>query len=161
MEFFRTSTRQLGRLHPLFFVYLVLFFSYVVLMPLLALEQAAPHAAALQATGGPENLPAFPLLSRLIMGSLIVPALETTVFQWLPLRLACTWLKLPPLLGIAVSAVFFGVAHNYSVGYVVFTTLIGAVLAWGFVARDYDGGRAFLWIAVVHALRNAVSALLM
>ena len=160
MQFFRTSTRQLGRLHPLFFVYLVLFFSYAVLLPLLALDRAAPHAA-LHADGGPDNLPAFGLFSRLVLGSLIVPALETTIFQWLPLRLACTWLKMPPLAGISVSAAFFGVAHYYSVGYVVFTTMIGAVLAWGFVARDYDGGRAFLWIAVVHALRNAVSSFLM
>jgi len=160
MGFFKRSTEQLGRLHPLLFVYVVLTLSYGVLLPLIALDSVAP-SRILHTEGGPANLPALGMFGRLVLGSLIVPPIETAIFQWAPLRLLRDWLKLPTAAAIAVSAALFGIAHTYSVGYVVFTFLIGVVLAWGFVARDHLGGRAYLWICVVHALRNAVSSLLM
>ncbi|HEX7643700.1 MAG TPA: CPBP family intramembrane glutamic endopeptidase [Burkholderiaceae bacterium] len=160
MNFFSSCTAQLGRQHPLVFVYVVWILSYGVLMPLAYLDSLHPHDA-LHATGGPRNMPAFALPARLVLGSFIVPAFETAMFQWAPLRLLHNWLKLPRWLAIAASALLFGAAHGYSSGYMVFTTLIGVVLAWAYVARDYDGGRAYLWIGAVHAMRNAVSALLM
>ncbi|HEY8024786.1 MAG TPA: CPBP family intramembrane glutamic endopeptidase [Burkholderiaceae bacterium] len=160
MDFFRRSTAQLGRLHPLLFVYVLLVLTYGVLMPLIVLDSVTP-SRVLQTEGGPTNLPALGMFGRLVLGSFIVPPIETAIFQWAPLRLLRDWLKLPTFLAVAASAAFFGVAHTYSVGYVVFTFLIGMVLAWGFVARDHLGGRAYLWICVVHALRNAASSLLM
>ena len=160
MNFLSRCTAQLGRLHPAAFVYVVWILSYGVLMPLIYIDSLQPHAA-LHIEGGPTNMPAFGLPARLLLGSFIVPAFETAMFQWLPLRVLRTWLKLPPWLAITVSAALFGAGHGYSSGYVAFTGLIGVVLAWAFVARDYDGGRAYLWVGAVHALRNAVSALLM
>jgi membrane protease YdiL (CAAX protease family) len=160
MNFLRRCTAQLGRLHPLLFIYVVWILSYGVLMPLIYLDSLHPHDA-LHIEGGPTNIRAYSLGSRLVLGSLIVPAIETAIFQWLPVRLLRNGLKLPPWIAIAASAVFFGLAHGYSSGYMVFTTLIGAVLAWAFVARDHDGGRAYLWVGVVHALRNALSTILM
>ena len=156
----RVCTAQLGRLHPVAFVYVVWILTYGVLMPLIYLDSLHPHEA-LHIEGGPDNLPAFSLLPRLVLASFVVPAIETALFQWLPLRLLHTWLKLPSWFAITISAALFGAAHGYSSGYMVFTSLIGLVLAWAFVARDYDGGRAYLWVGVVHALRNALSALLM
>lgn len=160
MNFLRRCTAQLGRLHPLLFIYVVWILSYGVLMPLIYLDSLQTHDA-LHIEGGPTHIRAYGLGSRLLLGSFIVPAIETAVFQWLPVRLLCNGLKLPKSVAIAASAVFFGLAHGYSSGYVVFTSLIGVVLAWAFVARDYEGGRAYLWVGVVHALRNAVSTLLM
>ncbi len=160
MDFFRRCTAQLGRLHPAAFVYVVLILTYGVLMPLIYLDSLQPHEA-LHIEGGPSNMPAFGLARRLVLGSFVVPAIETAMFQWLPLRLLRNGLKLPSWAAIAISAALFGAAHGYSSGYVVFTFMVGLVLAWAFVARDYDGGRAYLWVGVVHALRNAVSALLM
>ena len=160
MDFFRRCTAQLGRLHPPAFVYVVWILSYGVLMPLIYLDSLHPHDV-LHIEGGPANLPAFGLAGRLVLGSFVVPAIETALFQWLPLRLWRNGLKLPGWIAIAASAALFGAEHGYSSGYVLFTFLVGLVLAWAFVARDYDGGRAYLWVGVVHALRNAVSALLM
>lgn len=160
MEFFRRSTAQLGRLHPLLFVYVLLVLTYGVLIPLIALDSVTP-SRVLHTEGGPTNLPALGMFGRLVLGSFIVPPIETAIFQWAPLRLLRDWLKLPTFLAMLASAALFGIAHTYSIGYVVFTFLIGMVLAWGFVARDHLGGRAYLWICAVHALRNAVSSLLM
>lgn len=159
-DIFRSCTAQLGRLHPAAFVYVVWILTYGVLMPLIWLDSLQPHDA-LHIEGGPKNLPAFALPARLLLGSFVVPVFETTVFQWLPLRLLHNGLKLPAWAAVMVSAALFGAGHGYSSGYVLFTFLIGLVLAWAFVARDHDGGRAYLWVCVVHALRNAVSALLM
>lgn len=160
-SFLRQCGAQLGRVHPLAFVYVVWILSYGVLLPVIYLDSVAPQHAVLHAEGGPANMPAFSLAGRLVLGMIIVPPIETALFQWLPLRLLHTWLKLPGGLAVLASAVLFGVAHGYNSGYVVSTFLIGLVLAWAFLVRDHEGGKAYLWVGVVHALRDAVSAILM
>jgi len=160
MRFFKSVSAQLGRLHPLAFVYVILFLSYAVLLPLIVLDTMVVSDALHQA-GGPTNLTAFGMVGRLIVGSAITPLVETAIFQWAPIRLLHTWLTLPTGLAVGVSAVLFGAAHAYSIGYVVFTFMIGLVLGYGFAARDYPGGRPYLLICIVHALRNAVAAFLM
>lgn len=160
MSFFRQISNQLGRLHPVAFIYVILFLSYAVLLPMIALDTVVV-SDALHQSDGPKNLPAFGMVGRLIVGSIITPLVETAIFQWAPIRLLRTWCKLPPALAVCVSAALFGAAHTYSIGYVVFTFLIGLVLAYGFVVKDYPGGKPYLLICVVHALRNAVSSFLM
>jgi hypothetical protein len=159
-SFFSKTSQQLGRLHPLLFIYVIWFTSYAVLLPLVALDSVVV-SDALHQSDGPKNLPAFGMLGRLLVGSVLTPLVETAIFQWAPIRVLRTWLKLPAVVAVGVSAVAFGAAHTYSIGYVVFTFLIGLVLAAGFVARDYPSGKPYLLICVVHALRNAVSSLLM
>ncbi len=158
--FFRRISDQLARLHPVAFVYLILFLSYAVVLPIVALDTVVV-SDALHMGGGPKNLPAFGMVGRLIVGSVITPLVETALFQWAPIRLLRTWLKLPALLAMGVSAVLFAVAHTYSIGYVVFTFFVGLVLAYGFVLKDFRGGRPYLLICIVHALRNAIAAFLM
>lgn len=158
MRFFKYVSAQLGRAHPLVFIYVIWFLSYAVLLPLIVLDTMVVSDALHQA-GGPTNLPAFGMAGRLIVGSIIAPLVETAIFQWAPIRLLRTWLKLPAALAVGVSAILFGAAHTYSIGYVVFTFFIGLVLAYGFAVRDYPGGKPYLLICIVHALRNAVSAL--
>ena len=160
MSFFLRISNQLGRLHTVAFVYVILFLSYAVLLPMIALDSVVVSDALHQANG-PKNLPAFGMFGRLLVGSILTPLVETAIFQWTPIRLLRTWLKLPTALVVGISAAVFGAAHTYSIGYVVFTFLIGLVLAYGFVVRDYRGGKAYLLICVVHALRNAVSSFLM
>jgi hypothetical protein len=151
---------QLGRLHPVAFVYLITFLSYAVVLPVVALDTVVV-SDALHMGGGPKNLPAFGMVGRLLVGAVLTPLVETALFQWAPIRLLRTWLKLPAALAVCISAALFGVAHTYSVGYVLFTFLVGLVLAWGFVVKDFPGGRPYLLICIVHALRNLAASLLM
>ena len=160
MSFFNRIAKQLGHLHPIAFIYVIWFMSYAVLLPLIALDRVVV-SDALHQSGGPTNLPAFGMLGRLLVGSVLTPIVETAIFQWAPVRILRTWLKLPGAVAIFVSAALFGVAHTYSIGYVVFTFMIGLVLAGGFVVRDYPRGSPYLLICIVHALRNAVSSFLM
>jgi hypothetical protein len=158
--FLTRLSAQLAGLNPFAFVYLILFLSYVVVLPIVVLDTVVVNDA-LHMGGGPSNLPAFGMAGRLIVGSLITPLIETAIFQWAPIRVLRTWLKLPTLLAVCASAVFFAAAHTYSIGYVVFTFFVGLVLVYGFVLKDYRGGKAYLLICIVHALRNAIASLLM
>jgi hypothetical protein len=160
MVFFTRISEQLGRLHPIAFVYLILFLSYAVLLPMIALDTIVV-SDMLHVEGGPKNLPAFGMFGRLLLGSVIVPLIETAVFQWAPIRLLRTAFRLPAPLAIFLSAAFFAAAHTYSIGYVVFTFLVGLVLAYGFVVKDHPGGKPYLLICAVHALRNAVASFMM
>jgi hypothetical protein len=160
MAFFIKISQQLGRSHPIVFIYVIWFMSYAVLLPLIALDTVVV-SDALHQSDGPKNLPEFGMLGRLLVGAVLTPIVETAIFQWAPIRVLRTWMKLPNTLAIGVSAAAFGAAHTYSIGYVVFTFLIGLVLAFGFVVRDYPGGRPYLLICIVHAMRNVVSSLLM
>ena len=158
-KFFNSASAWLARLHPIAFVYLIWFMTYAVLLPLVALDNVVV-SDALHQSGGPTNLPMFGMMGRLLVASVLTPVVETALFQWLPIRLLSNWLKLPRALAVFASAALFGAAHTYSIGYVVYTFTIGLVLAYGFVSRDRPGGRPYLLICIVHALRNAVSALL-
>lgn len=157
---FNRLSERLARLHAVAFVYLIWLMTYAVLLPLVLLDSVVV-SDALHQSGGPTNLPMFGMVGRLLVASVLTPVVETAIFQWLPIRLLRTWLKLPSALAVIASAALFGAAHTYSVGYVVYTFAIGLVLAYGFVLRDHPGGRPYLLICIVHALRNAVSALLM
>jgi hypothetical protein len=160
MTFFTRISTQLGRLPPFAFVYLMLLLSYAVLLPMIALDSIVV-SDALHVEGGPKNLPAFGMFGRLLVGSVIAPLFETAVFQWAPIRLLRTRLRLPAPLAVCASAAFFAAAHAYSIGYVVFAFFVGLVLAYGFAVRDHPGGRPYLLICAVHALRNAIASFLM
>lgn len=159
-KFFLAASQRLARLHPLLFIYVTWLMTYVVLLPLIALNNVVV-SDALHQSGGPTNLPRFGLGERLWVGAIITPVVETALFQWLPIRLLHTWLKLPVVVAVLASAALFGIGHTYSIGYVVYTFMIGLVLAYGFVLKDYPKGRAYLLICIVHAIRNTVSSLLM
>lgn len=159
-RFFHAASQRLARLHPLLFIYVTWLMTYVVLLPLILLDHVVV-SDALHQSGGPTNLPRFNMGERLWVGAVITPIVETALFQWLPIRIVHTWLKLPVWVAVIASAALFGFGHTYSVGYVVYTFMIGLVLAYGFTLKDYRKGQAYLLICIVHAIRNTVSSLLM
>ncbi|HZZ10063.1 MAG TPA: CPBP family glutamic-type intramembrane protease [Paraburkholderia sp.] len=63
-------------------------------------------------------------------------------------------------MAIGVSALLFGLAHNYSGPYVVMAMLIGAILATVFAVEDARNGHPFLATWAVHTLRNGLTAAL-
>jgi hypothetical protein len=159
-KLFRAASQRLARLHPLLFIYVTWLMTYVVLLPLILLDSVVV-SDALHQSGGPTNLPRFGMEERLWVGAVITPVVETALFQWLPIRILHTWLKLPVAVAVVASAALFGFGHTYSIGYVVYTFMIGLVLAYGFAIRDFPKGRAYLLICIVHAIRNTASSLLM
>ncbi|WP_233409934.1 CPBP family glutamic-type intramembrane protease [Burkholderia anthina] len=100
------------------------------------------------------------LLTRLFLGSLAAPIVETFVFQWLPIRLIRRTFGGSVYSAIGASTLVFGAAHGYSILYVAVALWGGLTFATVFVLRDYPGGHPFLVIATAHAARNTLASFL-
>jgi len=148
---------KLRAMPPIGFVLVLLGVSYALELILVLLQT---QFEALRYDGVPEAIQSAGLLGRLLIGSLLAPAVETALFQWAPTRLLRTKLRLPWPFVIFASAFLFAITHSYSVGYVVFALTFGLVLAYGFAARDAAGKSPFFLIFVVHAIRNGIASLL-
>ncbi|MET3818131.1 hypothetical protein ACVK00_005394 [Burkholderia sp. PvR073] len=100
------------------------------------------------------------LATRLFVGSVVAPLVETFVFQWLPIRLICRVFKTSASLAVCVSTLMFGATHGYSVLYVAIALWGGFIFATVFVLRDHSGGHPFLIVAGAHAARNTLASIL-
>lgn len=135
---------------------------------LIALALVSTYAAALpvilyllfvapgQSLNGP-HLGKHDVLKVIVMGCIAAPLIETAVMQWGCLRLLKK-LRCRTGVAIGISALLFGLSHNYSSAYILFGVLVGAVLATVFVIEDARNGRPFLATWAVHLLRNGITA---
>jgi membrane protease YdiL (CAAX protease family) len=108
--------------------------------------------------GGPRlhlNGPIF--VVWLVAACVVIPVAETLVFQWACIRLLREKLKWRASRAIAASAVLFGLAHTYSVPYVLIATIGGVVLGIVFVIEQEKNGSPFWVVATIHALRNLIA----
>lgn len=105
--------------------------------------------------GGP-NMGKHDIVKMIVLGCVAAPLIETAVNQWLCLRILKK-LRCRAGVAIAISALLFGVAHNYSGASILFASFAGAILATVFVIEDARDGRPFLATWAVHLLRNATS----
>mgnify|MGYP001037681767 CR=1 FL=1 len=102
----------------------------------------------------------YDLLTRLFVGSLVAPIVETFLFQWLPIRLIRRTFGASVWSAIGASTLVFSATHGYSILYVVVALWGGLIFATVFVLRDYPGGRPFLVVATAHAARNTLASIL-
>ncbi|MBR8237979.1 CPBP family intramembrane metalloprotease [Burkholderia sp. AU42008] len=102
----------------------------------------------------------YDLLTRLLVGSLAAPIVETFLFQWLPIRLIRRTFGGSAWSATGASALVFSATHGYSVLYVAVALWGGLIFATVFVLRDYPGGRPFLVVATAHAVRNTLASIL-
>jgi hypothetical protein len=129
--------------------------TYLVLIPQVALARALPSFTP---SVGPELLLSLGITGRIILGSIIVPAIETAVFQWLPVRVLRQRFRLAWFVVVPVSAALFAAAHWYGASYVLFAFLIGLVLIYCYAIGTENGGYPFLTTYAVHAVRNTIAA---
>ena len=94
-----------------------------------------------------------------IMAVIAVPLTETLIFQKLIYFLMSRTRYFRRHRGwiVAVSAVIFGLNHFYSLFYIIWAGLVGALFMWGYIIRLHRG--AFWLIAASHALINLLSLL--
>lgn len=128
--------------------------TYIVVLPQAFLVDLLP---SLESGPGSKVFDSLDFVGRVFFGSLVVPTIETALFQWAPLRLLRAAFGIGRLTNVVVSASLFALAHTYSLGYICFAFLVGLVLAFGFLARSRPGGQAFLIVFSAHALRNLVA----
>jgi len=114
--------------------------------------------------GGPEDyLVGIPLYLKLIIVALITPLIETFVFQFLVIYLLLRFTRFPLWAVICISALIFGLAHTYSVYYMLYAFVGGVIYAVAFAACKQKKGYFFaFWIVVlIHGLFNAIGTLIM
>jgi membrane protease YdiL (CAAX protease family) len=130
--------------------------SYAAAFPLLL---AGFFMKSGQSLPGP-NLGKHDVTKMIVLGCIAAPLIETAVNQWGCLRLLKK-LRCKTGIAIGISALLFGLGHNYSGPYVIFGILAGVVLATVFVIEDARNGRPFLATLAVHVLRNGITAVIM
>jgi hypothetical protein len=140
-------------LGPIWFVALLVFASFVALVPFALLVMVFPVLAP----GPGTSIVKYGAFVQISFGVVLGPLIETALCQAAPIELLSrkTSFRWPTI--VIISSILFGAAHRFSWGYVFSTFLIGLVLAYGYAVRRREGGRPFLLIFLVHALRNAIS----
>lgn len=91
----------------------------------------------------------------------LAPVIETFIFQYLVFRVLrmIRFFKNNPVLIVGISAVVFGLSHNYTFAYMYFAFLEGLVLAYILYFYEYNYSKAFWTAVLVHALRNGTALL--
>jgi hypothetical protein len=128
--------------------------TYIVVLPQQFLTtlfdslEAGPGSLSIESAG---------FIERVFLGSVLAPLLETALLQWAPIRLLSSKFGLGPFTTILVSATLFALTHTYSWGYAIFAFVVGMLLAYGYLRRNYPGGNAFFIVFAAHAIRNLIA----
>lgn len=109
----------------------------------------------------------FPKVERILLSLFFAPILETIMFQVIPIELLQAiskrlLKKRLPIFAIAISSIFFGLAHDYNWGYIFSTTVIGLVLSlcyWLFSIRE-SWRFGFAMTALLHFMINLTAEIL-
>ncbi len=91
---------------------------------------------------------------------LFAPLFETFLYQFLIIEVLLfirKWLHIPFFVPIAVSAIVFGLTHDYNVYYIFSASLIGILYALFYLIAKYNVSmNAFISVTIVHASTNLV-----
>lgn len=99
-----------------------------------------------------------------LRASVIIPLLETFIFQAFILRLLVKWLS--PVtrhahpISISVVAFLFGATHFYAISYIVYATLAGFTLNVAYVYYLPDRKKAFWTTAIIYIVNNSLAWLI-
>ena len=90
----------------------------------------------------------------------IAPLIETLIFQSLAYRFISriNFFRKHKVWIIIVSALLFGIAHSYSISYMVFGFIIGCVFMYAYMLRI--GKKSYWTVVAIHSLCNLSSILL-
>ena len=107
----------------------------------------------------------YSLMRVLIEFIIIAPWLETAIFQVLPIELGFRLNKASnKLILVSVSALLFSLDHLYSLGYLVYSLIMGLVLASYYVIikmRTDDVFKSFAFVSFCHLLMNFLSFIIL
>ena len=95
---------------------------------------------------------------KIIFGILIIPFLETIIFQTTIISIICNIIKRPKYnfyTSIIISAFAFSVSHAYNFYYLIYMFIIGIILAFVYYISRYRKMVATITIFLIHAIWNA------
>ena len=146
----------LTRINILYFVFFFLFVNYFINIPFFFITVPEDLAESYPL----ETLNNLNLSIQILLIIFLGPLIETLFFQYGIIKLL-RWIVSDPdknfYPAIFLSAVAFGVGHNYNKYYLIFGFLSGLLLAVAFYVAIYRKEPAFLTIFLIHSIWNSIS----
>lgn len=138
------------------YIAVMLSLSYIIYIPLIPFFQNYD-------IGGPQFLISSSFIGKLINGSLIIPFVETFIFQYLVIELIRTIKKIKDstFLTIIISAIVFSLSHYYNVLYIFYSFIMGVLLAYTYILYEKKNYHPFLMVMVIHILRNTITTFIL
>ena len=150
LSLYKKTTDKICKLPFISFVLVILFLSYVIVLPFAFFDDGVVH---------PIN--EKHIVVKIFAGCFLAPILETLLHQSLPIYIFTKkWIKKRNI-AIFLSALSFGVLHFYSLLYILTTFMVGLLFAWAYLIyyERHSFEKAFWAITLVHALRNTIALL--
>ncbi len=145
--------KWLSGLNPLSFISVMGLSSYLILIiyfPLLQLLQNDENA-------GGANFTEFTNSQAFLFLIVLCPIIETFIFQCLVIKIAHDLFRIKYSISIVISALIFGIIHDYSVAYQLHGFIMGLLLAYSFAIYEKKKYSSFLITAIIHAIRNSAT----
>jgi len=101
------------------------------------------------------NLTNLSYFTSLVTVTLIVPVLETFIFQFIVVRV-CKIYNIKKNIVILISASLFGLSHYYNLIYVLQAAVIGYFLTYFYIQLLDDNKPAFRLVCLIHGFVNLV-----
>lgn len=154
----RSVERWLSTLHPLLFVVLMTFTTFVAstitAIIIFILGQAFGSEAGNLV---PDTFELTPSLIAYIV--IVAPIIETAIFQHAVIRLLNKLhiFSSRKSLLIIISAIPFAIVHRDNIASIINTLLIGIIFSYAYVLKMKHSSEAFWSVTAVHAVRNLIS----
>ena len=99
---------------------------------------------------------------NLLIAVIVVPLIETLLFQSLIIEIICRIIKRPRkniCIAVMVSALAFALNHTYSLGYIIMTFFWGIIFAIAYYLGRYRKESAIILVFLIHSFYNLSSSL--
>ena len=102
------------------------------------------------------------IILDMLIAVLVVPLIETLLFQSLIIEIICKILKRPRkniCIAVMVSSLAFAFNHTYSLSYFIITFFGGIILALAYYLGRYRKESAIILVFIIHSMYNLASSL--
>lgn len=96
-----------------------------------------------------------------IIATIIVPIVETLIFQYLPIKVTQLVLKnkkqkFQELWSIIISSILFSLIHCYSFVYIVLAFILGIIFAFSFIISQKRKENPLINVIIIHSIYNVI-----
>lgn len=155
-DIFNNLNSYFSKLSTIKYICIILLLTYVVFIPLFPFFKNYD-------IGGPKFIIDSSFIIKLIGGSIIIPLIETFIFQYLIIEYVGNIKKFKDkkFLIAVISAVAFSLSHYYNAFYIFYSFILGLFLAYTYILYKNKGKNPFIVVMILHALRNLITTLIL
>lgn len=99
-------------------------------------------------------------LADALMVIILGPIIETTIFQFLLLKYSLKYISNNKLIALLISTIPFGLAHYYSIAYILKATLSGFIYGMVWLAISDKQKNPFFYVFLTHGIYNGIGFLI-